>query len=67
MPETMREHYKEILEEISDTLEGGDIALDFEERPYAMATIGCIMAIVSNALSNMRDEEKIWGLLRREE
>ncbi len=52
-------HYIEILTEISDTLEGGDVALDFENMPSAATTIRIISDIVGNALTGIKAIEEI--------
>ena len=52
-------HYIEILTEISDTLEGGDVALDFENMPSAATTIRIISDIVGNALTGLKSIEEI--------
>jgi len=46
-----------VLEEISDTLDGGDIVEDFDDNPYAVGIITSIMAIVKNELRNIEDME----------
>jgi len=51
--------YKDILCEISDVLEGGDVSLDFEDAPSAATTIRIIQDIVSNALDGINSLEKI--------
>ena len=61
----MREQYKGLLEDICDILEGGDVALDFEDAPHKATTIGCIMAIVSNELSNMRATDELFSSLAK--
>ena len=49
-------NYKSILEEISDVLEGGDVALDLEDAPSAATTIRIISSIVGNALRGIKEE-----------
>ena len=56
--------YKAILEEISDVLEGGDVALDFEDKPYCQGILNAINAIVNQSLNNIRDSEELMALLR---
>tara|TARA_R110002096_G_scaffold313544_1_gene507844 strand:- start:246 stop:473 length:228 start_codon:yes stop_codon:yes gene_type:complete len=58
MSDTIK-NYKSILEEISDVLEGGDVAIDFENAPSAATTIRIIQAIVSNALDGVRAGEEM--------
>ena len=52
-------NYKSILEEISDVLEGGDVALDLEDAPSAATTIRIISSIVGDALSGIKAHEEI--------
>ena len=52
----MRE-YKDILEEICDALEGGDVVLDFEDAPYCQGVLNSIYAIVNQSLTNIREGE----------
>ena len=60
----LMEYYKDILEEVSDVLEGGDVALDFEDAPAAATTIRIIQGIVSNALDGIDTHEKLKEMLR---
>tara|TARA_R110000824_G_scaffold130315_2_gene292113 strand:- start:935 stop:1144 length:210 start_codon:yes stop_codon:yes gene_type:complete len=60
----LMEYYKDILEEVSDVLEGGDVALDFEDAPAAATTIRIIQDIVSNALDGIDTHEKLKEMLR---
>lgn len=53
------EHYKRILREILDTLEGGDISLDFEDKPSAATTIRIIANIAGTALRGVEATEKL--------
>mgnify|MGYP003653119316 CR=1 FL=1 len=55
----LMEHYKDILCEISDILEGGDVSLDFEDAPSAATTIRIIQGIVSNALDGISAFEEL--------
>jgi len=49
------EEYEEILNQVIDVLEGGDVALDFEEySPSAATTIRIIASIAGNALDGIR-------------
>ena len=52
-------HYIELLREILDTLEGGDVSLDFENMPSAATTIRIISDIVGNALRGITAIEEI--------
>jgi|11_taG_2_1085331.scaffolds.fasta_scaffold02308_7 hypothetical protein len=56
--------FRIVLEEISDTLDGGDIVEDFDDNPYAVGIIRSIMAIVSNELRNIGDSEELIRQLR---
>ncbi len=51
---TQEKEYEEILCEVLDALEGGDVALDFEDSPSAATTIRIIADIAGNALKGMR-------------
>jgi hypothetical protein len=46
----MDNEYRRLLEELNDVLEGGDVSLDFENKPSAATTIRIISDIVGNAL-----------------
>ena len=59
----MSEHYKRILRDILDTLEGGDVALDFEDMPSAATTIRIIADIAGNALRGVEAIEKLMDAL----
>ena len=61
----MSEQYKRILREILDTLEGGDVALDFEDAPSAATTIRIIADIAENALRGVEEMEKLQKMLKR--
>lgn len=53
------EHYKRILTEILDTLEGGDVSLDFEDKPSAATTIRIIANIAGTALRGIEAAEEL--------
>ena len=53
------EHYKRILREILDTLEGGDVSLDFEDKPSAATTIRIIANIAGTALRGIEAIEEL--------
>lgn len=55
-------HYKNILTNILDILEGGDAQLDFEESPAAAATIRIIANIAADALQIMEANENILAM-----
>ena len=57
------EQYKRILREILDTLEGGDVALDFEDAPSAATTIRIIADIAGNALRGIESIEELKKIL----
>ena len=59
----MSEHYKRILRDILDTLEGGDVALDFEDMPSAATTIRIIADIAGNALRGVDAIEQLLDAL----
>ena len=62
----MSEQYKKILEELNDVLEGGDIALDFEDAPSAATTLCIISDIVGNALRGIQAVEELKKILDKE-
>jgi|TARA_R100000479_G_C6392886_1_gene205945 hypothetical protein len=59
------EDYKRILREILDTLEGGDVSLDFEDAPSAATTIRIIADIAGNALRGVEAIEELQKMLNR--
>ena len=59
----MSEQYKRILRDILDTLEGGDVALDFEDAPSAATTIRIIADIAGNALRGVEAVEELKKIL----
>lgn len=61
-----KEHYKRLLCEILDTLEGGDVALDFEDMPSAATTLRIIADIAGNALRGFQFIEALADKLDRE-
>jgi len=61
----MSEQYKRILREILDTLEGGDVALDFEDAPSAATTLRIIADIAGNALRGVEAIEELQKMLNR--
>ena len=60
------EQYKRILREILDTLEGGDVSLDFEDAPSAATTIRIIANIAGTALRGVESIEELKGILDKE-
>ena len=61
-----RESFRHILNEISDTLEGGDVRMDFEDYPTYQAVLDCINAIVSERLRDMKTMDEIMKKLEKE-
>lgn len=59
------EHYKRILREVLDVLEGGDVSLDFEDAPSAATTIRIIAGIAGNALRGVEAIEELQKMLDR--
>jgi len=66
MSEKQQEHYKQLLREILDTLEGGDVSLDFEEMPSAATTIRIIANIAGTALRGIESIEELKRILDKE-
>ena len=62
----MSEQYKRILREILDTLEGGDVALDFEDAPSAATTLRIIANIAGTALRGGEVIEELQKMLNKE-
>lgn len=58
------DYYEQILSEVLEVLEGGDVALDFEEMPSAATTIRIIADIAGNALKGMRATRELLDALR---
>lgn len=61
----MSEQFKIVLEELNEVLEGGDIALDFEDDPSASVILRIISNIVGDALRTIKDAEMIRDMVRR--
>jgi len=59
------EHYKEILKNVLDVLEGGDVALDLEDMPSAVTTIRIIADIAGTALKNIEASRELLDALKR--
>ena len=55
----MKENLENILTEIVDLLEGGDIVEDFDDNPYAVGIIRSIYSIASNELSAIKTTKKL--------
>ena len=55
-------HYSNILIDILATLEGGDVAIDFEESPAAAATLRIIANIAADALNIIRANENLLAM-----
>jgi hypothetical protein len=54
-----KEHYKRLLREILDTLEGGDVALDFEHSPSMATVIRIIANIAGDELRSIEATEEL--------
>ena len=63
---SQQEHYKRLLREILDTLEGGDASLDFEDMPSAATTIRIIANIAGTALRGIESIEELKRILDKE-
>ena len=59
------EQYKRILREILETLEGGDVSLDFEDAPSAATTIRIIANIAGTALRGVEAIQELHEALNR--
>jgi len=59
------EHYKRILNNVLDVLEGGDVALDLEDMPSAVTTIRIIADIAGNAKKNLVATRELIDALHR--
>ena len=66
MSKEQQEHYKRLLREILDTLEGGDVSLDFEDMPSAATTIRIIANIAGTALRGIESIEELKRILDEE-
>jgi hypothetical protein len=49
-PDDYRGRYEDLMLELCDVLEGGDVKLDFEDHPRLMGVIGCIFTLVKHEL-----------------
>ena len=56
-PEEIRAEYQSLMEELSDVLQGGDVAIDFEYAPRFSAVISIIHGIVKRELDTLRENE----------
>lgn len=59
------DYYEQILCEVLDVLEGGDVALDFEEMPAAATTIRIIAKIAGDALTGMRAIRELSDMINK--
>ncbi len=59
-----RNNFRELLCELSDVLEGGDVALDYEGYPAYIALIQCIDGIISQRLKLMSEADNHMDLLK---
>jgi|TARA_R100000278_G_scaffold26745_1_gene24522 hypothetical protein len=53
----------DLLSEISDVLEGGDVRLDFEDWPAYAVIIDSINALVSHHLRSLQSFNEMMGIL----
>ena len=58
-------HYTDLMMELCDTLEGGDIALDFEGNGRMIGVISSISAIVKNELNTIDAVNEIDAILKK--
>ena len=65
--DTMKDedYYEQILCEVLDVLEGGDIALDFEDSPSAATTIRIIAKIAGDALIGVRAIRELSDMINK--
>ena len=65
--DTMKDedYYEQILCEVLDVLEGGDIALDFENSPSAATTIRSIAKIAGDALIGVRATKELLDMINK--
>jgi hypothetical protein len=54
----------ELFDTLLSVLEGGDVALDFEELPSVATTIRIVADIIGNASANLRATEELMATLR---
>ena len=58
------EHYEEIMSQICDILENGDIVEDFINEPNRATTLGIIHTIVRRELKSIVIQRDVLSLLR---
>jgi len=63
--EAVRDDFRDILNTISDVLEGGDVRLDFDGYPAYQAVLDCINAIVGGRLRDMKMMDEIMKKLEK--
>ncbi len=51
-------YYEDLLRQIADILEGGDVIEDFEKEPYYVGVLTSISSIVLNELRGLHDAEE---------
>jgi len=61
--EAVRDDFRDILNAISDVLEGGDVRLEFDGYPAYQAVLDCINAIVSQRLRDMKATDELVVML----
>ena len=63
-PEGRWEHYHDLMMELCDILEGGDVTLDFEGNGRMIGVISSIYAIVSNELGLIDASNELKAILK---
>jgi hypothetical protein len=63
-PEERWEHYYNLMIELSDVLEGGDVVLDFEGNGRMIGVISSISAIVRHELQSIDTVNKLQAVLK---
>ena len=58
------ERFKQILSDVLDVLEGGDVSLDLPDMPGAATTIRIIADIASGALKDINESRKLLDALQ---
>ena len=63
-PEERWEHYYDLMIELSDVLEGGDVGLDFEGNGRMIGVISAISAIVRHELQSIDTVNQLQAILK---
>ena len=58
------EHYEDIMSQICDILENGDIVEDFVEEPNRATVLSIIHTIVSREMKSIKVQREVLSLLR---